>query len=160
MIFTGFVSGEAKLRCYQEASIFCFLSYTEGMPNAVLEAMAMGLPLVSSDAGGLQDILADGATGFIVHQKPEAPVRRKFDPSEVAGRVERIARDQELYERICIHNREYARERFSAKNVARRLEAICSAVSVNQPCMGEGTTSTSSADPHRSLPVVAPARKR
>lgn len=37
--FAGFVSGEAKLQCFRDASVFCFLSCSEGMPLAVLEAL-------------------------------------------------------------------------------------------------------------------------
>lgn len=122
--FPGMVGGEERIRCYLEASIFCFLSYTEGMPNAVLEAMAMGLPLVSSDAGGLKDILKDGETGFIVPQNGSAPDRLRFSPSQIADQIQRLARDPDLYERIADHNRRHARERFSAPAVARRLEHI------------------------------------
>lgn len=122
--FPGLVDGEKKIRCYLEAGIFCFLSYTEGMPNAVLEAMAMGLPIVSSDAGGLRDILGDGTTGFIVQPVKGAPPRQRFNPVEVADTIERLARDPELYERISAHNAAYARERFAAPKVARRLESI------------------------------------
>jgi glycosyltransferase involved in cell wall biosynthesis len=122
--FTGLVEGEKKIDCYREASIFCFLSYTEGMPNAVLEAMAMGLPIVSSDAGGLRDILCEGKTGFIIQPVKGAPPRQRFKPVEVADAIERLARDPELYERISAHNAAYARDRFAAPKVAKRLEAI------------------------------------
>jgi glycosyltransferase involved in cell wall biosynthesis len=122
--FRGFITGRAKLNCYQRAGMFCFLSYTEGMPNAVLEAMAMGLPIVSSDAGGLRDILCEGKTGFIIQPVKGAPPRQSFNPVEVADAIERLARDPELYERISAHNAAYARDRFAAPKVAKRLEAI------------------------------------
>jgi glycosyltransferase involved in cell wall biosynthesis len=122
--FTGFVTGGAKVQCYRKGGIFCFLSYTEGMPNAVLEALAMGLPIVSSAAGGLRDILSDGETGFIVRPLRDAPSERKFDPLAVAEAIERLAGDPVLYNRIAEHNARYARERFAASKVARRLEAI------------------------------------
>jgi glycosyltransferase involved in cell wall biosynthesis len=126
--FTGFVEGPAKMQCFREADVFCFLSYTEGMPNAVLEAMAMGLPLVSSNAGGLRDILQDGETGFIVRQDPVAPARGRFDPHEVAQKIRKLATDRVLYLRISRHNRELAHDRFAAPKVARRLEAIYASV--------------------------------
>lgn len=122
--FPGYVTGKAKIRCYSEASIFCFLSYTEGMPNAVLEALAMGLPVVSSDAGGLKDILRDGETGFFVAQNKAAATGERFCPQAIASSIERIAGEPDLAQRMSLHNRKYANERFAARKVAQRLETI------------------------------------
>ena len=122
--FTGFVEGKHRAACYAGADAFCFLSYTEGMPNAVLEAMAMGLPLVSSDAGGLKDILEEGVTGYIVTQDRSKQDGERFRPEDVAGRIERLAASEEVCRRTGAYNREYARERFAAAKVASRLEAI------------------------------------
>jgi len=122
--FTGFISGAAKVECYRRASLFCFLSYTEGMPNAVLEALAMGLPVVSSDAGGLRDILRDGVTGTITLADAAAPSGKKFIPGEVAAAIGRLLHDPEQMKRIGKHNAEYARERFAAPKVAARLTGI------------------------------------
>ena len=122
--FAGYVEGQHKYGCYAEADAFCFLSYTEGMPNAVLEAMAAGLPLVSSDAGGLKDILEEGVTGYLVAQDRSKMVGERFAPEDVAERIGRLAASGEACRRIGGHNRQYARERFSATKVASRLEAI------------------------------------
>jgi glycosyltransferase involved in cell wall biosynthesis len=124
VVFTGFLQGKAKVDCYRQGSVFCFLSYTEGMPNAVLEALAMGMPGVSSDAGGLRDILRDGENGFIVPPLEGASPRKQFDPLAVANAVDRLTQSPELYERIAIVNWRYARARFAAPMVAGRLEAI------------------------------------
>lgn len=123
--FAGYVTGQAKIQCYLQASIFCFLSsHGEGMPNAVLEAMAMGLPVVSSNVGGLKDVLSDGETGFIVERNKEDSPGAKFSVSEVVDRIEQVAGDPELYRRMSEHNRRLARERFAAKKVAAQLESI------------------------------------
>lgn len=122
--FCGYIDGPKKSRCFAEASAFCFLSYTEGMPNAVLEAMAMGLPLVSSDAGGLKDILNEGVTGFLVRQDRSRPPQKRFSTEEVTECIERLADSEELRVRISRHNKAYARERFAAAKVAERLEMI------------------------------------
>jgi len=133
VVFTGFLKGEAKVECYRQGSVFCFLSYSEGMPNAVLEALAMGLPVVSSDAGGLRDILRSGENGFIVLPDNDAPLRKKFDPLAVANAIDQLAANPELFRRISELNHQYARERFAAPVVAKRLEAICQSVSANEP---------------------------
>ncbi len=122
--FLGFVAGDTKMKCYREAGIFCFLSYTEGMPNAVLEAMAMGLPVVSSDAGGLRDILRNGQTGYVVHPDINLSARHRFNLSEVVEAVERLTRDGDLYSRVSEYNSRLARDRFAAATVGKRLGRI------------------------------------
>lgn len=122
--FKGYVEGKVKWACFAEADAFCFLSYTEGMPNAVLEAMAMGLPLVSSAAGGLKDILEDGVSAYLIPYDRSAELGRRFSAEEVACRIERLASEPETRHRMAEHNRRYAREAFGAARVAARLEAI------------------------------------
>ena len=140
--FPGFLSGQRKIDCFRNASVFCFLSYTEGMPNAVLEAMAMGLPIVSSDAGGLRDILQDGVTGFIVPPLEGAPEQKRFDPMRVADAIERLVNDPESCARISRQNAHYARERFAAPKVAQRLESIYTSVLAPGPLCGVEQAST------------------
>lgn len=144
--FTGFLKGQAKVDCYRQGSVFCFLSYTEGMPNAVLEAMAMGLPIVSSDAGGLKDILRDRENGFIVLPDMNARAKKKFDPQAVADAIEKLVETPELHERIRTINWRYARHRFAAPVVAKRLEAICQD-------MVDGKKALSGANSERGIPV-------
>jgi glycosyltransferase involved in cell wall biosynthesis len=124
VVFTGYVEGTQRSECYADADAFCFLSYNEGMPNAVLEAMAVGLPLVSSRAGGLKDILENGVTGYITTYDRSADLGCRFSPGEVANLIERLAAEPETHQRMAAHNWSYARERFAAKKVAARLESI------------------------------------
>jgi len=61
--FEGLVNNVAE---YLNASdIFIFPSLSEGMPNALLEAMACGLPVIASNIGGVIDILEDGKSGIL-----------------------------------------------------------------------------------------------
>jgi glycosyltransferase involved in cell wall biosynthesis len=46
--------------------VFAFPSRLEGSPNAILEAMATGLPIVATRIGGIVDLLEDGRTGLLV----------------------------------------------------------------------------------------------
>ena len=62
----GWISGEEKREALSGASIFLLPSYHEGLPLAVLEAMAYGLPVVSTPVGGIPEAVVDGETGFLV----------------------------------------------------------------------------------------------
>lgn len=54
------------MELYQIADIFCFPSYREGLGVAALEAMASGLPLLTSDIHGIRDYSQNGITGYTV----------------------------------------------------------------------------------------------
>ena len=56
----GHISGIAKWRAFDDATIFVFPSYSEGFPVCVLEAMASGLPMVCTPVGALPEILEHG----------------------------------------------------------------------------------------------------
>ncbi len=124
----GYVTGDQKLEILRAASIFCFPSYSEGMPLAVLEAMAVGLPLVSSDVGGLRDILRDGENGWLLELRMAAPDGQRFDVSEMVNRISRLANDDVSRTRMGNRNAEMARAQFSPTAVAKKLDAIYQSV--------------------------------
>ena len=61
--FPGWVRGADK--CLKESGIFLFPSYYEGMPMAVLEAMAYGMAIVTTRVGGIPHLLEDGGSGYL-----------------------------------------------------------------------------------------------
>jgi glycosyltransferase involved in cell wall biosynthesis len=63
---TGALSSEAVCERLQAADALLHSSLTEGLPNAVLEAMACGLPVVAGDCGGVAEAVRDGVEGFVV----------------------------------------------------------------------------------------------
>ncbi len=65
----------------QRSHAFILTSVSEGISNAVLEAMACGLPVVTTDCGGMREVIRDGENGFIV------PMR---DPESMASAIERL----------------------------------------------------------------------
>lgn len=61
----GWANEAIKLKALEEADIFILPSYAEGIPNAVIEAMASGLPCISSNVGGVPDLIEHQVNGLI-----------------------------------------------------------------------------------------------
>lgn len=114
--FVGHIEGLEKRRLLESANIFCLPSYHgEGFPNAVVEAMAFGLPVVSRPVGALPEFFKDGINGYLVSS---------LEPEAIAAAIEHLLKDPDLCKRISRNNYQYAREHFLAKDAARRLESI------------------------------------
>lgn len=88
-------------------------SHQEGLPNAVLEAMAAGLPVITTAVGGVPEIVVDGVTGMLV--PPHAP-------RALADMIERVAADPGLRVRLGTAARQAA-EGFGVPRCAARHEA-------------------------------------
>ncbi len=69
--FKCWLDGDALSEQLQQANLFVFPSRHEGMPNAVLEAMACGLPVIASRIAGNEELVRDGENGLLV--PPENP---------------------------------------------------------------------------------------
>jgi glycosyltransferase involved in cell wall biosynthesis len=100
--------------CLAAMDIFCLSSRTEAFPNAVGEAMAMGLPCVATDVGDVAMLMAD--TGVLVP---------KADPDALAQAVGRLlALGANYREQMGRRARERIREKFSMACVRQRFERI------------------------------------
>lgn len=115
VVFTGFVSGNEKAKTFLNADVYLFPSYTEGMPNSVLEAMSFGLPVISTPVGALNELIINGETGLRVGVKNVRDLKEAMvNIYEDTGSAIRISRN----------NFEMAHRRFLSGVVAKRIESI------------------------------------
>lgn len=113
--WSGHVTGQKKIDAYRDAHIFVFPSHGEGMPNAVLEAMGFGLPVVCTPVGGLVDFFEDGVHGRLV------PIG---DVQAIHDSILDLCSDQQRLTRIAMNNHLYAVERFRSDKVCLRVKKI------------------------------------
>lgn len=111
--FLGRLEEDRLIRALQCADIFVSPSEGEGLPNAVLEAMACGLPVVLSDIGPHRELLVDEKGGVLCGEGT---------PDEIAGALLDLVEDRELRQRLGCEAREVVRERFSWDMAVRELE--------------------------------------
>lgn len=96
------------------ARAFVYLSDSEGLGSAALLAMAYGVPVVASRAGGLPEAVADGETGVLVENRIE----------EVMAALEKLARNPELARAMGAAGRERAARMFAPAEVARATLSV------------------------------------
>lgn len=95
------------------ADVYCCASKIEGLPISVLEAMACSLPVITTPAGGVVDIIQDGINGFVV----------EADPSLYAEKMLKLAQDSQLRIDMSEKSRELA-IKYDLKNCAREYENL------------------------------------
>jgi glycosyltransferase involved in cell wall biosynthesis len=78
VIFEDSIVGREKTNALQEAHVFVLPTYNEGHPWVIVEAMAAGLPIITTDSGCIKECVIDGENGFIIP---------KQDPSAVAEKI-------------------------------------------------------------------------
>jgi N-acetyl-alpha-D-glucosaminyl L-malate synthase BshA len=111
--FTGVVDGVARL--LQAANLLVLPSQTESFGLVALEAMASGVPVISSDVGGLPEVVEHGTTGFL------APVG---DVTKMAEYAIRILADCTLCQTLSIQARERAIRCFDYHDIVPQYEAV------------------------------------
>jgi len=103
---TGRIDAEDMPQVYRQNDIFISASMQEGMSNAMLEAMASGLPIVTTRCEGVDELIADN--GIIVNNA---------DAREIADAIRKIADDRQLYKKMAVAARRQA-QKFTWNKVA------------------------------------------
>nr|MDH4482622.1 glycosyltransferase [Rhodoferax sp.] len=101
----------------RQAHIVCLPSYREGLPKSLLEAAASGLPIVTTNTVGCQDVVENGVNGFLVPVKTVAPL---------AAALEALISDPELRRTMGKRGRLLVEKEFSSERVIKETLAVYS----------------------------------
>ncbi len=108
--FLGRLEREGVLEQLQKADVFVLPSLNEGMSNAILEAMACGLPVITTNVGGCDELVSDGVNGLVVE---------KADSNALSRALFKYAEDHALITQHGKMSRKVA-EAMSWREVSRR----------------------------------------
>lgn len=111
VLFPGYRSELQSV--YSAFDIFMLSSRREGLPNSLLEAMAMGLPVVTTDVAGAKELVANGQTGFVLPQG---------DASGLGRALLALVEDSQLHQRMGEEGRKRVEREFSFGNRMRLIE--------------------------------------
>jgi glycogen(starch) synthase len=133
---TGHADYFAAADIYRRGDIFVSPTYSEGFSNTILEAMASGLPIVSTRAVGVVDCLTDNVNALLVEPR---------DTDALAKAIARLLDDGALRRRLAHQALEEVRTRYSWHAIGRRIQTIYREIRDTRP----DTTWTHLYDPAR-----------
>ncbi|MEP0007272.1 MAG: glycosyltransferase family 4 protein [Balneola sp.] len=121
IVLYGYASGETKAKILSNSDFFLFPStHGEGMPNAVLEAMAFGLPVLTTKCNGISDFFEENKMGYFIDDLTIENL------SCIKEKILELKSDHNKYKAICSFNKQYAQNRFLAPKISERLFNILS----------------------------------
>jgi glycosyltransferase involved in cell wall biosynthesis len=112
--FRGSVTGRNKTRLLQNADVFVFPTYypMEGHPWVIVEAMASGLPIITTDQGCIKESVLHSENGFIIPKR---------DPDAVAEKIIYLIEHSEVRERMGQKSRQLYEENLTKENFVQRM---------------------------------------
>ena len=117
----GSVLQEELVEIYRQTTVFALPCQVldngdrDGLPNVIVEAMAMEVPVVSTEISGVPELVEDGVNGFLVPSR---------DPQALADRIETLLRDPALRARFAQQGRRKVHEAFDVRRNTRRILAL------------------------------------
>ncbi len=107
--FLGWQSKEELAKDYHQANLFLFPSRHEGMPNAVLEAMSSGLPVVATRIAGNEELVIEGETGLLVPSE---------NVDELCDALRKLITDPALQQKMGAASRQRVEQNYTWQKVA------------------------------------------
>ena len=111
VIFAGYRTDVIKF--YNEADVFLFPSLREGLSVAVMEAMAMGVPVICNDIRGNIDLIEDKVSGLLINNQID----------ELVKAIQELISNDELRDKIICEGRKKVKH-FGIKNVSNMMRKV------------------------------------
>ncbi|MEM3907928.1 MAG: glycosyltransferase family 4 protein [Nitrososphaerota archaeon] len=118
-VFTGSLDIEELRYLYSCSHVLVLPSYFEAFPMVLIEAMASGLPVIGSKAGGIVDIVENGVNGYLFE---------KGSANELAEKLHLVLLDESLRHKLSINSRAIAESKYSWSTIASKLLKIYSSL--------------------------------
>jgi len=113
IVVAGYVEGQDKIDLFRDSHIYCFPTfYGEGLPTSILEAMAFGMPVITTNMGGLKEFFQNENMGYFVEPKNVEDLESKLDILLI---------DKEKIITIAQDNYNYAHEKLLNTAAAKRI---------------------------------------
>ncbi len=109
-LMLGFVNNVAEILTLTDIFLSC--SLTEGLPLNILEAMAMGVPVIAHSVGGIKEIIKDGNNGFLVN---------KIDPELYLEKFKQIVENQNLKSQISKNAIQTIKSSYDIRSTAKKM---------------------------------------
>jgi glycosyltransferase involved in cell wall biosynthesis len=122
----GDVREQKKANLLEEAKLFALPSHDEGLPIALLEAMAAGLAIVTTPVGGIPEVIRDGYNGLLVA------------PGNVEGLADQLAvlvGDPSRLEAMGRRNREFAEQKLDVRPYVERLMTLYESIASEEKAL-------------------------
>jgi glycosyltransferase involved in cell wall biosynthesis len=113
--FLGWISEETKLALYRDSDILILPSYDEGLPYVIIEALASGIPIVSTHVGGIPEVIEEGVNGFLIEPG---------DWRALTESILRLSQQPGLRKAIGRANTKKAETQYSKKVALQRIKEI------------------------------------
>jgi glycosyltransferase involved in cell wall biosynthesis len=113
--FLGHIDREAKKEVLLSSHIMLFPSFTEGLPNSILEGMLYGMPIIARATGGIPEVVHQTVNGFVTES---------FEASVFTGFINELAKNSALYEAMANNNHRIALQKFTSEKVKERIVRI------------------------------------
>ena len=115
ILFKGFVNQAEITETLSESDIFVLPSFAEGIPVSLMEAMAIGKPVIASYVGGVTELVVEGETGLVVYPS---------DAVSLADSIATYLNDEELRNKIIQSARQKVEQEFNIEHQIDKLAVL------------------------------------